>query len=453
MPDPLDPFQYNPDSDDRTVIRPTPGRAGSAPPRPAAPAPTPPAAAAPAPAPRMERTEEPSPIDIALAGANPVIVAAGPLIALASRLRSSATQSDVPGLRDRIVRELKRYQQKLAADGVEQADIAHFALCALIDDLVLNTPWGVDSMWPQQTLSAVFHRRWADSGVRFYEVLNKLEEDPVRNIDILELMYLCLSLGFEGKFRADPSGAAKLARTRETLYQAIRRQRGEFERELSPHWQGVQRAHKPLSAAVPLWVFGLASAALVMAAFIVFSWLISNASNPVFAQIAQLPPTMPVAVRQPQPVGPCITCQTLRTVLAPEIARGIVEVKDDARSISVSIRGSGSFPAGSANLQGPYANMIERIAEGIKVESGRVTVSGHTDSTPIHTIRFPSNYELSLARAEAARDAIRARIPDPDRVLAEGRGDAEPVASNSTPEGREQNRRIEISILKRPAAG
>lgn len=450
MADPFDPFKYDPESAERTVIRPTPGRDRNSPSgaRKASPSPTP--TPTPSHFPTLLPEEAQTSIDLVTLGTNPIVAAANPLIALAARLRDSATQDDIPALRDRVVRELKRFDQKVKAAGVQQPEIGHFALCALIDDLVLNTPWGAASNWMMQTLAAVFHQKWRDAGVRFYEVLDKLEDDPSAQIDLLELMYLCLSLGFVGMLRSEHNGAAKLARRRETLYGIIRRQRGDFERELSPHWQGIPAGHKPLGSAVPLWVFALASAAFLMAVFIAFSWFISDASNPAFAEIAQLPPAAPV-VRSTPPAPESAILRTLRIELAPEIMRGIVEVRDDAATISVAIRGSGSFPVGSANLEGPYASIIGRIGVAIQYEPGRVTVSGHTDSTPIHTIRFPSNYELSLARAEAARNVIRSKLPDPERVVAEGRGDSEPVASNATPEGREQNRRIEVAILKRPA--
>ena len=110
------------------------------------------------------------------------------------------------------------------------------------------------------------------------------------------------------------------------------------------------------------------------------------------------------------------------------------------------------FVPGSANVADRYVDVLLRIGGAIQQEPGQITVLGHTDSTPIHTIRFPSNYELSLARAEAARNLIRSRLAEPQRVAADGIGDSMPLAPNTTPEGREQNRRIEIVLMK-PLAG
>ena len=77
-----------------------------------------------------------------------------------------------------------------------------------------------------------------------------------------------------------------------------------------------------------------------------------------------------------------------------------------------------------------------------------MTVDGYTDNQPIHTVQFPSNYQLSAARAEAARAIIVRTLGDPGRVTAQGHADANPVAANTTPQGREENRRIEV-VLRR----
>src|SRR5262245_52234545 len=138
MADPDDPFKLSGESSERTVIRPTPGRSGSAPPlgqSGSAPPlnsestvirPAPGRQSAPPPKPVLAtKIDEATPTDWAAAGINPIVAAANPLIALAARIRESATQDDIPALGDRIVRELKRFEQKLRAAGI-QPDIGHF---------------------------------------------------------------------------------------------------------------------------------------------------------------------------------------------------------------------------------------------------------------------------------------------------------------------------------------
>ncbi len=96
--------------------------------------------------------------------------------------------------------------------------------------------------------------------------------------------------------------------------------------------------------------------------------------------------------------------------------------------------------------------LLERIARALAVVPGRVVVLGHTDNQPINRAgRFPSNWDLSRERAKAVVADLAASGPDASRFSSEGRADSEPIASNSTAEGRARNRRVEI-VLYAPSA-
>ncbi len=112
----------------------------------------------------------------------------------------------------------------------------------------------------------------------------------------------------------------------------------------------------------------------------------------------------------------------------------------------VRITGRGMFASGSATVQPSFKPLLDRIALALKEEPGTVRVIGYTDDQPIRTIAFPSNAQLSAARAQAASAIIATTIGDPSRLTSEGRADADPMRRNSTPEGREHNRRIEIVL-------
>ena len=75
-------------------------------------------------------------------------------------------------------------------------------------------------------------------------------------------------------------------------------------------------------------------------------------------------------------------------------------------------------------------------------------VNGYTDDQPIHTARFPSNFELSQARADAVASQLRARLKDPKRMRAQGKAQADPIGPNTTAEGRAQNRRTEVVLIR-----
>jgi type VI secretion system protein ImpK len=372
------------------------------------------------------------------------------------RLRGAAEQPDIQELRERVIQELKRFEQRLRAAGVhsQSSQNAHYALCATIDDIVLNTPWGQQSDWRKHPLTSVFHDD-VDAGEGFFKKLEQLRSDPAGHDDVLNLMYLCLSLGFEGRLRGRADGAAESMRIRERLFNTIVREQGQFERELSPHWQGVRAAHKPLVSHVPIWVFALCSGAILMGIYLGFVVALANASNVAFAEVAGLPPQRDLQVRvKGGNALPELDNHTprLRDLLADDIAQNRVKVDEDLRSIKISIPGSAPFTVGSANLDARYVPVLERIGTAIDGEPGQVKIVGHTDNTPIRTVRFPSNYELSLARAEAALEVIRARVKEADRVVAEGLGDSDPLVPNNTPQGKESNRRIEI-VLQKQFAG
>ena len=116
----------------------------------------------------------------------------------------------------------------------------------------------------------------------------------------------------------------------------------------------------------------------------------------------------------------------------------------------VRLRNTGMFPSASATVEPRYQDILRRIGEALREEPGRVLVLGHSDNVPIRTVRFPNNQALSESRARDAMRYIVAANGDASRFTAEGRAEAEPLAPNTTPDGREQNRRVEV-VLQREA--
>jgi type VI secretion system protein ImpK len=112
----------------------------------------------------------------------------------------------------------------------------------------------------------------------------------------------------------------------------------------------------------------------------------------------------------------------------------------------VRINNQGLFGSGSAVVEDDDVPLLQKIGTALGRETGTVVVTGYTDNQPIHTLQFPSNFELSTARAQAAAAIMDQTIGDQSRMSAKGMGDAQPVASNDTAAGRAQNRRIEIVL-------
>jgi type VI secretion system protein ImpK len=107
------------------------------------------------------------------------------------------------------------------------------------------------------------------------------------------------------------------------------------------------------------------------------------------------------------------------------------------------------FASGSDQLDPEFVPIMERIGKALETQPGEAVITGHTDSVPIKkSLRFPSNYHLSVARAETVKAIVIAELSDPSRVTSEGRGETEPVADNKTTEGKRRNRRIELIVQK-----
>ncbi|HZU91651.1 MAG TPA: type IVB secretion system protein IcmH/DotU [Stellaceae bacterium] len=439
-----------PDDSDRTIIRPLPGGR-----RPAAGPPAMPAEGGRAAPPRSAAPGGDSPEGLTI-GADPLVAAAMPLLQLLARLRNTLSQPDAGELRERAVREMRGFEQRVRDLGLpaELLRPAHYALCASLDDVVLNTPWGSAGVWNARSLVSTFHQE-VRSGERFFDLLGQMSQNPGRFLPVVELMYLCLSLGFQGRYRLSPRGPAELDRLREETYALIVRQRRAVAPDLSPHWQGVAAPYRPARVVVPVWVAAAAALFAVAALFVWFSFTLNAASDDLFARMLQAPPAhMPQIARAapvtPPPAPAMPARDRLCTLLQPEIAQHLVSVLCTASMPIVRLNNRGMFAPGSAVVEPRFVPLLERVGAALKSETGSIQVIGYTDNQPIHTVRFPSNFQLSVARAAAATAILGKAVGDASRLSAEGRGEADPIASNATREGREQNRRIEI-VLHRPS--
>jgi type VI secretion system protein ImpK len=448
-----------PDDSDRTIIRPLPGGRKPQPAAPAAPSsPFGPGEVTPFPAAEQKYAPARGPSDapetIAMGG-SPLVAAAGPLLQLLARLRNTLSQPDSGDLRERAVREIRRFEEVSRAQNIpmDQLRPAHYALCASLDDVVLATPWGSQGAWAQRSLVSTFHQE-VRSGERFFDVLTQLRQNPGGFLPVLELMYFCLSLGYMGRYRLSPRGPAEIDKIREDTYAVIARQRPAAEAGLSPHWQGVAAPYRAKRFAIPVWVAAAVALGVLGAVYASFLFSLGHDSSAQFEALVTAPPSsMPtiqreapvVAPAEPAPQGPTIL-DRLSGFLSPEIAAGKVSVLGTVDAPIVRINNAGLFGSGSAVVEDDDVPLLQKIGTALGRETGTVVVKGYTDDQPIHTLQFPSNFELSQARAQAAAAILDQTIGDESRISAQGMGDADPVADNATPDGRAQNRRIEIVL-------
>jgi type VI secretion system protein ImpK len=277
-------------SSDRTVIRPTPGRRTVPP---VAPRQTPPPAE-----PAAYRTTEAAPRypgDAEAAqfrtarGLNPLVNAASTILAVYQKVRQSTFHPDVTGLYQRLSGEIKNFEARAREQGVapEIALAARYVLCSLLDEAVVNTPWGNESGWSQHTLLSVFHNE-TSGGEKFFMILDRMRQEPARNLEMLELMYICLSLGFEGRYRVTHGGREKIEQIKEEIFAVVRRQRGDHERSLARAWQGLGRTRNTLVQHLPVWVAASILGAVLLVSYSGFRFWLYRSSAPVVNQLVEI---------------------------------------------------------------------------------------------------------------------------------------------------------------------
>jgi type VI secretion system protein ImpK len=390
-------------------------------------------------------------------GRNRLVDVAGTLLSLVGQLRGTASQPDIDTLRAYVEQEVRSFDNAARAEGADAETVAtaRYVLCTMLDETVLSTPWGNESMWSEQTLLAKFHRE-AWGGEKFFSILDYLLQESHRHIDLLELIYLCLAMGFEGKYQAEDQGNSKLQSLQENLFYTIRDIRGEFERELSPHWRGMEDRRNPLVRYIPLWVLGAILGVLLVAIFTGFKVGLNRTTEPVFKQLSAIgrdgPPSAPVqyATEVEAVTSPPAPVKTpgLAILLAPEINAGLIAINEQSDKSRLLIQGDGLFRSGRATVEEKYYALLARVGEALKQVSGRVLIVGHTDNVPIRSLRFRSNWDLSRQRAVSVTQLLESSTGTPERYHAEGRADTEPLVPNDSAANQARNRRVEIIVFK-----
>lgn len=143
----------------------------------------------------------------------------------------------------------------------------------------------------------------------------------------------------------------------------------------------------------------------------------------------------------------------LNDKLKKEISDGRLEIRMERRGLVISLREATLFPSGGESVEPSTLPMLEVIAREVRTHPNPIRMEGHTDSIPIRTARFRSNWELSAARAIAMLELYSQQFGmDRSRMSIGGFGDTAPVASNDTQEGRNRNRRVDIVVLNEVAA-
>lgn len=418
---------------DTAFVRPRPGagRRGAVDAAPVAPA-----VASPSPGAGAGSPPVPLPATVGL-GFTPLVQAAAPLLLLIGQLRQIERVTDVHALREDCLDQISRFEQRALTAGVQRrvVEAARYALCSSVDEAVLSTMWGAQSEWMQNTLLLQLHRE-AHGGDNFFVMLDRFSHDPVKYAELLELHYLCIALGFTGRYHGSEKSLAQLRHIRSATFQHLREQRGAAHQELSLRWRGVEDRRNPIVRYVPAWVAAVAILLIVAVTYTVLAARLRDRVAPVHDALAGLG-----QIQSPRPSASA----TLKQLLAREIARGLLSVVESGNQTTITPEVANLFESGSAQIDRRYEPTLERIAAALNQVPGRVLVTGHTDDRPIRSSRYADNFDLSRERALAVARLLQAGISQPGRVTWKGVGSSQPRATPvSLPESRDRNRRVEV---------
>lgn len=383
-----------------------------------------------------------------VAGINPLLGAAATLLALAEQLRHTGTHDDPAGLRRQLLQQVAEFEAAAGASGVPRPKVtaARYLLCSFLDEVIAATPWGAAS--PERTLLQEFHEERSGADKAF-QLLERLGQDPADNADLLELFYVCLRLGFEGRYRGVPEGRAQLEAIATRVLEVVRPADASAQaRHLSEPDQGVVRRRHLEVGVLPLWLLALLTGGVLLGMFLFLGARLDTMAQPVFRQLLALPQALRIERSDAVAARP-----RLAPLLQAERATGTLEVRDEALRSVITLPADALFVPGSASVEPQQAARLQRVAQVLKDLPGQVAVIGHTDDAKLASLQFPSSWHLSHERARAVLAVLAQQGVSTSRLRAEGRADVEPLLPNLDAAARARNRRIEIELrLARPEA-
>jgi type VI secretion system protein ImpK len=404
----------------------------------------------------------------ALGGLNPLIAFANPIFSAVPQIAAARNHPDPALLKETLQDLIEAFEAGASKSGAsgDTVEGAVYALCCLADDAGASTPWGKD--W---TTHGLLHelRGEKDGGEEFFKLLAEKQQDPEENALLLEFFYVCLALGFQGRYRKADGGDAKSAeldRIRGDLHAVVSRRRPRPS-SLSEKWlpstamPGAASA-RASGADIPWRMIAVPVSALLLL-FIAYK-LYRPEPAPTAPQVttpaqvtapvasapsaAPAPPATTPAAPAPTPASPpaptVTTHQTLEKDLATELKGSLLKLGEANGRTTITLLDDKQFASGAVDPDPAVKAMVERIAEVLERTQGPVLVRGYTDIVPVKPGTFASNIELSAARAKAVAAILAAKLTQPQRVTSEGMGEADQIAPNDTPENRAKNRRIQI---------
>jgi len=201
------------------------------------------------------------------------------------------------------------------------------------------------------------------------------------------------------------------------------------------------------------WMISYADFVTILFAAFVLLYASARSKERIAVHALVKPALVPVPATPKSPPPPQLLID-LHRILSPEQANGLLRFSTEPRGITITLNESGCFRPGKADIQPDAVPAFEKIAAILSGYKNHILLEGHTDSLPIRNNRFRSNWELSMARSISVMQLMeRSSSLPPERFSIGGSADNAPKSSNDTPDGRAQNRRVDIIVLDSPSPG
>ena len=225
-----------------------------------------------------------------LSGPNQLMENATEIFSLHYQLIQHAVSGQAEQLRSVLNDALVKFELRCQQQGMTKpvTKSAKYVICAFMDETILNAEWAHDVAWSHHSLlSDFFNETWG--GETFFKIRQFCIENLHEYIQLLELIYICMCLGFRGKFAIMSDGDIQLDRVKRETYQIIREFRGEsFNQPLSPHWQSTYSGKKTLKQYQSVWIALGLSLAVLLVSYTGLSLFLSSSSAPVAAKVSSL---------------------------------------------------------------------------------------------------------------------------------------------------------------------
>jgi type VI secretion system protein ImpK len=228
------------------------------------------------------------------AGINPLVDAASYLFSIIGKLKTLKSYHALQQLHKELISEVNIFQESAKTHNYssEYILVSRYAICATLDDIISNTTWGGQGQWENYSLLNVFNQE-STKHERFFLILERIIKDPALYIDVMEFMYLCLSLGYKGSYRSTEFTGHQLEKIIHSLYKRIRAFHGEVSKTLSTFIIKQPTPAKLSSSKISLWFTFLITACIIMVLFIGLGYMLDTISNQAYQALMHIGKSAP----------------------------------------------------------------------------------------------------------------------------------------------------------------